>query len=428
MRFSLKAADYYKRVGKDLNVRYALVAAARAMLASREIQRGVQLLDSILALANAERDSGLALQCYEGLLLASVVKHDYINGFRYFDEYRKNPYCVYDYEDDVSYLYLQVYSGDTTGVKSAIESIRPLCKSDREKARLANLEYETAKLLANPEYIVSSADSLRKHTDGYLEEGIINSVSSAERDFYSGKAESESKVRHNQLSVAMICIIVVVILAVVIAIAFRKRLKHRNELIVRKQRDIDTLNNTLEYNIDQKQQLENRVREKEEVIASLISMLDDLSKSQTQDGVSTDSLSSKEAYIEKWTLFNSLFDDYFRMHDSSASVSRQLRPFTDFVSRIQSKEYLDKIRQSVDKYMGGIVTRLIDECPWLKEEDILLLTLSYAGISPRAIALIMNMQLRSMYNKRNRLIKLIIKNCPPDAAEFTDIPKPIASE
>lgn len=78
MRFSLKAADYYKRVGKDLNVRYALVAAARAMLASREIQRGVQLLDSILALANAERDSGLALQCYEGLLLASVVKHDYI--------------------------------------------------------------------------------------------------------------------------------------------------------------------------------------------------------------------------------------------------------------------------------------------------------------------------------------------------------------
>ncbi len=78
--------------------------------------------------------------------------------------------------------------------------------------------------------------------------------------------------------------------------------------------------------------------------------------------------------------------------------------------------------------MGGIVTRLIDECPWLKEEDILLLTLSYAGISPRAIALIMNMQLRSMYNKRNRLIKLIIKNCPPDAAEFTDIPKPIASE
>ncbi len=57
--------------------------------------------------------------------------------------------------------------------------------------------------------------------------------------------------------------------------------------------------------------------------------------------------------------------------------------------------------------MNNIIKKLREQCSFLKEEDIVFITLIYAGLSPRAVCFFTDIKLKNFYTKKRRLVERI---------------------
>ncbi len=60
--------------------------------------------------------------------------------------------------------------------------------------------------------------------------------------------------------------------------------------------------------------------------------------------------------------------------------------------------------------MNGIMDKIRTQCPWLKEDETILIELIIAGFNTKAICLIMKIKLNSFYSKRRRIIEKIVSS------------------
>ena len=68
--------------------------------------------------------------------------------------------------------------------------------------------------------------------------------------------------------------------------------------------------------------------------------------------------------------------------------------------------------------MGGIITDLKTQCPFLKEADVNFLALLFAGFSVRAVCMFTGIKYPHFYVKKSRLIKRIEASDAPDKSLF----------
>ena len=88
------------------------------------------------------------------------------------------------------------------------------------------------------------------------------------------------------------------------------------------------------------------------------------------------------------------------------------------LKKIVSKKGLIYIVEAVNTYMGGIITDLRAQCPFLKEADINFLALLFAGFSVRSVCMFIGIKYDYFYVKKSRLIKRIEASEAPDKALF----------
>ena len=75
--------------------------------------------------------------------------------------------------------------------------------------------------------------------------------------------------------------------------------------------------------------------------------------------------------------------------------------------------------------MDGLITRLREECPFLKEDDVNFLGLIFAGFSVRAVCMFTGMEYQHFYVKKSRLMKRIQNSDAPDRELFARTSGPI---
>ena len=113
-----------------------------------------------------------------------------------------------------------------------------------------------------------------------------------------------------------------------------------------------------------------------------------------------------------------LCNEYFNIGESEATRISVLNNIGKELDRLRSKKNLKHIETSVDTYMGNIMSTLRRECGFLKEEDFVLLSLLFAGLSVRAICILLNMNYKLVYLKKSRLSKRIMASDAPHKELF----------
>lgn len=113
-----------------------------------------------------------------------------------------------------------------------------------------------------------------------------------------------------------------------------------------------------------------------------------------------------------------LCNQYFDVENTDKGRSSILNNIDKEFKRLRSRKHLREIEKAVDTYFNGIITLLREQCPFLSEEDITLMTLTYAGFSSRAVCLFMDIKYKLYYLKKTRIIKRIENSDAPDKETF----------
>lgn len=131
----------------------------------------------------------------------------------------------------------------------------------------------------------------------------------------------------------------------------------------------------------------------------------------------------KELFKQKWETLNFLCDQYFDLGDSESTRFMILKNIENELVKLKSHKTLVEVENAVNEYMENIVERLRSQCAFLKEEDVLFLTLIYAGYSVRAVCLMTNIKYRNFYLKKSRLSRRILDSEATDRSLFVDLLK-----
>ncbi len=84
---------------------------------------------------------------------------------------------------------------------------------------------------------------------------------------------------------------------------------------------------------------------------------------------------------------------------------------------------MEEIENAVNLYMDNIVSRLKEQCPFLKRDEISFMALNYAGLSARAVCIFTGIGLKYFYVKRKRILDKIKCSDATSKDEFVSMIK-----
>ncbi len=115
-------------------------------------------------------------------------------------------------------------------------------------------------------------------------------------------------------------------------------------------------------------------------------------------------------YKERWDTINNLCNEYFDKEDSDFSRRKIIAAVEKEINKLGEKKHILIIEKSINRHMNGIMDKIRTQCPWLKEDETILIELIIAGFNTKAICLIMKIKLNSFYSKRRRIIEKIVSS------------------
>lgn len=128
----------------------------------------------------------------------------------------------------------------------------------------------------------------------------------------------------------------------------------------------------------------------------------------------------RDLLADKWNTVGMLCDQLFDIGQTDADRKRVLRNIEKELKKVVSPQGVADTVEAVDRHMGGLITRLREECPFLKEEDVNFLGLIFAGFSVRAVCMFTGMEYQHFYVKKSRLMKRIQNSDAPDRELFVE--------
>lgn len=471
-KYGTEAAYLFKLVNRKTFHRYTLGKLANIYIYNGDAAKAYGLLDSLKRLTLSETPIDSAYLNFINLpLIDASFRCDSVN-----DDDIENINFILDNVDiddaiDAAILKSQVLNNldEDKKATSILNNIQTLASSDEEKVHILYARYMNAKSIGNPNLALSIVDSVLLLQNKIAENIIQESVVGAQRDFYEERGVLQ-KQRSSFFKTMLIvsCLVFLLLLVFVIALvyyrnkAIKTRLKEHMEMLISlraysekimrernalksslddKEVIIDDLTGIIDESLNRVNILNKCISEKDVAVGQLKALLDDkehefisiqalLEKKNAEFNniqILLNEKSEKEItqaqiverlFKEKWTTMDLLCNQYFSLTNFELSERGILSNMEKEVKRIVSKKGLSEIVDSVDEYMGSIISSLRKQCPILKEDDICFIALSYAGFSARSVCLFTNMKYKHYYVKKARLIERIQKSEATDKELF----------
>ena len=445
-KYASEAADYYRRSDKIRNNRFALGQLARIYLHNGNAERAYVLLDSLQTLCLNQHPVDSLLLDYIKLPLIDAKKQtnrllkEEIDQFDFFNNNMSESEII-----DASILQSQVYNiiGKSYYGKKNLEDVSKFASSIEEKIHILYARYENAKAIGDSQLALSLVDSMLYYQNKVAEDIIQESVTGAQRDFYSEMAVFHSERSQFLKKFLWVVILASLLLLSFIIIIFRLRIKAQRAKLdinmeslltmkaysdrLTKEKEsleksmlennnvIQRLDRRYEESIKNMEALRKTLSDKDDMVDNLKLILDDKEQHELEQAAIVENL-----FKEKWTTLDTLCNQYFGLDNSELTAKSVITNIEKEIKKIVSKKGLADIVEATDKYMGGIVTRLRNQCPFLKEDDISFIALLFAGFSVRSVCMFDGITYRNFYVKKSRLIKRIESSDAPDKDLFIE--------
>lgn len=403
LKYSAEAALYYKKAGKMRNHRYALCDLAVTYANIDSLHASLTLLDSIKSMASIPpMDSALITYCIRTYIPVCLYNKDFHKAKSYIKELSsfKNYYEL----DANEYTYMAevaIALGEQDSLTNIINSAQSLAKTLPEKATVNSMmaNYFISKNQFKEAQICT--DSALVYQNKVVSETLKQSVVTAQRDFYNAQSESIKKQSESMKRVIIIGVIAVVCISALCAYFYRLKIRIKNGEIEKRMNEILVLSERIQNKNDDINQLTSQLttqQDKSELLKNLVENL----------------------FKDKWKTINLLCDEFFEKGNSEKTKATIINEVEKEIKRICNPKNLKAIETAVNDCMDGIVSKLRVQCPFLKPEDILFITLLYAGFAPRAVCIFTGIKLKYFYNKRSRLSERIMKSNAPEKILFVE--------
>ena len=467
-KYAREAALLFKLIDKQTFHRYTLAKLAIFLINNGKTQSAYNLLDSLQKVSLNEHPTDSAFLSYIHLpLIDATIKTG--NWVKTDATDRELIEKAHSDGRNLDAAIAQAQINEAEGNRSLIEKVDTIGFSDDEKVQYLYALYKNAEALDDKSLALSYVDSLLM-LQSMVTEGVIKeSVTGAQRDFYSKRAFQEEE-RNTYLRFLVITIVIAFIIAIALLsiILYQKQraykmksesdlevimslksasmiLSNENQLLQRSLNEKGVLINELNWNIEasrckvealtkeiadkdsERGELQDVLNRKEEESLRLQTLLTQKnSEYENIQSVLHDKIEKEISqteiietlFKEKWTTLDRLCVEYFSLNNSEISTNGLLESINKEVKRITSKKGIKEIVEAVDCYMGGIITLLRAQCKFLKETDINYIALVYAGFTVRAVCLFMQLEYQHFFVKKGRLIKRIQNSDAPDKDLF----------
>ena len=397
--YSRESASLYEKVNKVANHRFALCDVAIDYSNIGAHKRSLEIIDSIRQIA-LQNPSDSNLVYYTNSIIFANYYHakDFRKAIAAYDSLLNSPSRSFISQNDHIWGAIsKMEEGDMADIDSLVELINDnrLSIDDCYKYEILSRYY-----FASGDYRKSKlyTDSAMFSQDTVVVNMLRQSVITSQRDFFSFN-ENLARSKAERLSTAIVVGAVFFLVVIVALIVFYvQRMKIKNMKVEQSMNEIYLLTTDLTSKNEDIRNLQSRIRQQGSNLQSEI----------------------ESAFKNNWSILNTLCRQYVQMEESGASGDRLVKEVFDQVSQMRKPEKLDWIRNSVDRYKNGIIARLRQQCPFLKESDITFISLLYAGFSAKVICFFLEMGNKNFYAKRSRLTERIRESDAKDKEEFIE--------
>lgn len=414
--YTHEAIKNFEITGKITNHRYALCDLAIIYLNQNKNNQAIALLDSLKTVCEKEPKIDIELLDYiEQPLFEAFVKTGQYNEvndghYNFFFHTKTNEEKI-----DAAVLISRIkrHSNTDSIDNSMLNDAMSLISNNEEKARILYALYLNSKLTGDYNQSLALADSLLSLQGAITKEILEESITGVQRDFYSSKAvQQEHKSYFLTITLSIVTAVFAIIIVLIWTIYRFKTHAQRAEL----EANISSFL-TLKANSDkivaENIKLSNTIKKNSLILEQLTKAMEDKQENEKQHALVIEHL-----FKEKWVTLNMLCNQYFDMGSSEKTRNAILYNIEQELEKLQSKKSLRQLEDAVNNYLGGIMSLLRNECPFLKENDFTFLSLIFAGFSVRAVCLFTNIKYKLFYLKKSRLTKKISESEAPHKHMF----------
>lgn len=409
--YTSEAVSKYKAAGRELNHRYALCDLAVTYSNEGKKEEGLALVDSLRFVIENEHPLDSALMGY--LIDAALPL--------YFTNNRHDEICT-AYENYLPHFYGEKGNTESSVFLSHVyqeqnelsRSIKLLddamkqAENEHDRVFALYAKYYHACNANDYKLAASFCDSLLYYDSRIVERAAKESVTVVQRDFYNQKSIIEKRKAKTMTFLFVTVLIFVIIIVLFILMLSRLKIKTKNvelanqlSVFIEFKREVDKIR-------VENQRLNDELQNSSSKVSVLQQQLDDKQQAEMRYLLIVEQL-----FRDKWTTFNNLCNNYFVFLESGQSAKGVLNDIDAQLKEIRNPKNLQKLEESVDRYLGGVMTLLRVEVPGLKNDDIVFLSLIFAGFSVRAICLILDIKYKNFYLRKSRLVKRISNSEAP---------------
>lgn len=126
---------------------------------------------------------------------------------------------------------------------------------------------------------------------------------------------------------------------------------------------------------------------------------------------------SKRIFKERFATIDEICNDFYQRGDNYSDAEKGRR-VSKIINHLKSKEALSQLEDIINKYNDNIITRLREQVPSIKEDEMTLVIYSFAELSNNTISFLTEKPTSYIYSKRSKIKKKIINSGAKDCELF----------
>lgn len=372
--YYFKSEEYFKRAGRERHRLYAKLNLGTVYIAQTEFETADSILRTVEKEPTFLNDRVLYHDCLMNRLYCLVCMHetdkanDLIKKNDIIDESSES---FGDIKTIVQYF---IEVKDFAKAESLLERAGQLADSEDDSIHLYFVNYKLARSLGQVEKALENYSEYSSLQNSSLRTILGQPILAAQNKQYRMMAENELLKYKHARTTLILCVVIFVLVIVIVMVTYHYKKKRMKEQLYDSLSVVEELSGKIE---DLKNQVRVQFRERHDISNRLYSMYFD---STSQDKVTKQQLN---------VTINSLIRDY---------------------TAPDSVRKLDKL---LNETYDGIMERLSDPEIGLSDKEIELFRYSFAGLSSKAVSVIIKESPQNIYQIKSRLLKKV-RRCSED--------------
>lgn len=427
--YSKEAAELYNCGGHEDFHYYSLGDQARCYLGLRDFDKCKAVIDSLIPILNNYPSlklhiNGITHLMYEFKENYSIAEQYGDTLLKYID-INKHPCSTLS---DIAYVKIKL--GKLADAKVLLD----LAAQDINSTKDSIFYYDAAVEFYREKNDLNNAFELLQQklevNNNVFRKIMRESAVFAQRNFYSEEALRAEKIAERNKLMFIFSAVIAILLILLGSFVYKNRLNKKNADISKKITEILLLSRQLRNRDDENKTLTQKLVKHGKDLENLSALL---SERETQIELLSADLSQKQSKTEylnakiesllqgRFTQLNSLINEYAEQDENDTNYLAFYKNMKHEIEKFRNPKGLKEIEKIVDDSLNGVITKIREHIPNMKEKEIIFIVLSLAGLNARAIGLFLGLHPNYTYRRKKQLIKIIQASSVPDKDRIVDL-------